>query len=418
MSHTLPRVLKATKKSTLHMEVFSLLQQVGVSPLQVLDSFIEKLQVLLADKKDVTDTPTCEELITVINGIKQLFESLTDKDKTNVATKILQNVCSIYLKSCLNRQPFVNGSDRLQENAASVIGQIFVCVYRYISQEKVEAIFRDIINMILKMLETSNVNDTVIVEETTDSAYLPLQLMAVSFLSILCDDAILLHQIFSAQPDYDQHILQRILSVLKHSSLSLSYRIAGQVLPHIIQRSSLPSIMAERVWDFVCSIWSNLIRVETNSSDMVLTLLCCLHHLFISSSASLFSDSNGGYTVTLFDVRVKPIFWNIVQNALKDSNPLSRKRGMFLLHKALCSVNMSPTDTVSRNGNDSELGPDHIELGPGHSEGYVFWWGGCNHKEHIEVQSIWECVVLLLETLEEKQVSHCVSVIIVTNDSC
>ena len=376
------------------MEITSLFQQFGIAPLEVLDRLIQKSQEILTDEEDVTSRSTCEELMTIVGGIKELFASLTETNQTNKALKILPNVCGRYLKRCLNRDVFINGSDQLQVTTSNAIAELFTFVAPSIAQEKA-TMLQEVIDMVLRMLKASNVIEATEEQVDSDTVYstLPLELMAVSFLSVLCSDTVLLHRLFSTQPDYDRQILQIILSVLKFSSLSLSYRIAGQILPHIIQKSISPSIMAGSVWEFICSVWSNQTTVEINNSDIVLTLLCCLHHLYINSTASLFS-SNDDCTIALVDVRVKCTFWNIIQNALTNQDPLSRKRGMFLLHKALCSVNLLPSD--ARNS----------ELGAGHSEEFVFWWGCDNDKECREVQSIWEGVVLLLETLEEKQVSN------------
>ena len=211
---------------------------------------------------------------------------------------------------------------------------------------------------------------------------------------------------------YDCEVLHILLAALRTSPISLCYQISGNLLTSLVERSSSPPKIAKIIWKFICSVWSNKTTVESNSTDLVLTLLCCLHHLFIRSSPSLYSSYSttvrdySPLSVMLVDVCLNETFWKIVQSGLTDPDSLSRKRGMFLLHKALCSVEIVSTKS-GKTGNSEDRGGR--DVGVGHSEGCVFWWGCANEEEHLKLQSVWEGVVLLLETLEEKQVSYIIT---------
>ena len=81
-------------------------------------------------------------------------------------------------------------------------------------------------------------------------------------------------------------------------------------------------------------------------------------------------------------------FWNTIQSGLTDRDPLSRKRCRYLIERVLSFVKESEYQ--------------------GHfcSEGKVFWWANKEDKQGIkEVEEVWEGLMLLLETLEEKQVT-------------
>ena len=402
------------------MNTALLVQQLeaGVSPLQLLDILIDKSLETLAIQRD--DEQDYEKFIATVDGIGVLFSTLTaDKDKPEhqqqqsaQAARILQNVCGEFLKSLYKQLP-TDYDCRLQQVSATVVAELCVSVSPSLVKEDLE-VLKKIIDISLNLLQAtdhvaSHDDHQQTAGSTTDDHM--FKHISVTFLSVLFNSNSVLPRLFAFSPEYDDKVLQILLSVLRISSVTLCYHITGQLLPCLIQQSALPSAMAESVWEFICSVWLNKTTVETNSLDASLTMLCCLHHFYINASTSLFSpppppppppgnDGDGSlqHCMALIDVRVKKSFWRIVQIALVDTNPLSRKRGAFLLHKVLHSVDMLPAGSGKKGKREGNFGT-------GHSEGCVFWWGCGSDEEHKEMQSVWEGVVLLLETLEEKQAS-------------
>lgn len=170
------------------------------------------------------------------------------------------------------------------------------------------------------------------------------------------------------------------------------FHISSTLLPLFITDGQVERLT--KVWDLIRAIHFSKTTVESNSSELVLTLLCCLHDVFIgrdesspfsrSYPTSLF-DATGGRA--LLDLRKEADFWAIVQDGLTSTDPLSRKRCMYLLHCVLVSVQKSGGDSGGGEGVSSS--------------NWVFWWESGSAKQ---LTAIWDDLVLVLETLEEKQV--------------
>ena len=176
--------------------------------------------------------------------------------------------------------------------------------------------------------------------------------------------------------------------------------ICSTLLPTFISGSGDSKLQRlEKIWDLIKSVHLNKTMVESNKMEVVLTLLCCFHDVFIvhddsspfstSFPADLFETTGG---CALLDLRQEDTFWAIVQEGLASQDPLSRKRCMYLLHCVLVSV--------QKAGGGGEGGEDG--RGKRVSSGnWVFWWEGASAKQ---LMAVWNDLVLVLETLEEKQV--------------
>ena len=188
--------------------------------------------------------------------------------------------------------------------------------------------------------------------------------------------------------EYFQELFEALLNmIVKCDSEGHIFLISSTLLPLFITGGQTSRL--EMIWELVKSVHSNKTTVESNSLDVALTLLSCLHDVFIvhddsspfslSYPANLF-DVTGGHA--LLDLRKEDTFWSIIQDGLTNPDPLSRKRCMYLLHCVLLSVQKSSGEAVS-------------------SASWVFWWDSESAKQLL---AIWNDLVLVLETLEEKQV--------------
>ena len=173
-------------------------------------------------------------------------------------------------------------------------------------------------------------------------------------------------------------LFQCLLSFLQHADKTLCYQLCSSVLPYFIIGTAGGFGRLTSLWNLVMDACQNSINIEMNVLDLALTVLCCFVDQFLGSSCD-------DETSLLLDLKTSSFFWSIIQDGLGHSDPLNRKRSSFLLQRSLKSVFSKRTlcDLTTSN--------------------HVFWW----KKQHeVELKTIWEATVLLLETLEEKQVFY------------
>ena len=89
-----------------------------------------------------------------------------------------------------------------------------------------------------------------------------------------------------------------------------------------------------------------------------------------------------------FDLRREMQFWKFIQQGMTHLDPLSRKRCMYVFKRIL--------DTTSK---------ERIEITVKEQDGIcpLFWW---NNKSSRVLWEKWKSFILLMESLEEKQVSQ------------
>ena len=192
------------------------------------------------------------------------------------------------------------------------------------------------------------------------------------------------------------------LQLLKHSDLQTCYLVAGLLLPLLITPSHPERV--EQIWRFIVQVGNNKLCVNSLNSDLILTVLCCFSNAFIhydklSPFSSFFPDSLAVKNVPLFDVRKEAFFWKVVQDGLMSADQLSRKRCMYLVQSVLASVRAGNKEDgiESGSGKKRDIGGSVVMA----SEGWVFWW---NTDFNEELSAVWSDFVLILDTMEEKQV--------------
>lgn len=177
-----------------------------------------------------------------------------------------------------------------------------------------------------------------------------------------------------------------VLSLLKLADQQTCYLVGSSLLPLLFTAQNAQKL-ASQVWGFIVDVHRQVLCVACLGSDLILAILCCLSDIFLSyNKSSPFSSLchvlPTGTCGPVFDLRKEDQFWEIVQEGLVSHDPFSRKRAMYLIHSVLDSV---------RSGGEEEVS----------SEERVFWWASeCKQ----ELEWVWDDLVLVLETLEEKQV--------------
>ena len=128
----------------------------------------------------------------------------------------------------------------------------------------------------------------------------------------------------------------------------------------------------QAVWNVVKQISRNhAAGSATETYNQTYTILCGLADFFSSpDNHSLFLQAD---------------FWEIIQQGLVLNEPLTRKRSVYLLKRALDLLDKQPCNLLVL----SEKGS------------HIFYWS-CDKKDSL--MTIWHDYVLLMETLDEKQV--------------
>ena len=181
-------------------------------------------------------------------------------------------------------------------------------------------------------------------------------------------------------------LFEEVLSLLKEVELKVCQLLSSMLLPLLI--ASEPSARTARVWKFVQDVHSQSLCVTCLGSDLILTIFCCLSDVFLHNTSSPFTilcqfpARNSSRSEPVFDLREEDEFWEIVQDGLVSDDPLARKQSMYLVRSVLESVERSSVGSVA-------------------SAGRVFWWDKDCEKQ---LRKAWDDLVLVLETMEEKQV--------------
>ena len=183
----------------------------------------------------------------------------------------------------------------------------------------------------------------------------------------------------------------RLLILLQHCDLSSCFLLASSLLPLFVTKTHMERVL--ELWDLVTSIRRGKTTVDCSESDLTLIILCCFHDVFVchnesSPFASPFSPEVLS-SAPILDLRMNSTFWSIVQEGLVSSDPLARKRCMYLLHCVLMSVQDRKLESSSGQSVRSDK--------------WVFWWGEVCAGE---LQKVWGDLILILETMEEKQVLY------------
>ena len=179
----------------------------------------------------------------------------------------------------------------------------------------------------------------------------------------------------------------RVLCLLKQADLQTCYLVSSSLLPLLITVQTSHT-RARQVWGFIADVHLRVICVNSQDFDLILALLCCLSDVFVfPSKCSPFLSlcqptllaACGG---PVLDLRVEVQFWQIVQEGLVSGDTFARKRAMYLLHLVLDSVRDGGVEEVASAEN-------------------LFWWSSEYRQELV---TVWNDLVLVLETMEEKQV--------------
>lgn len=329
----------------------------------------------------------CTE-ITLLRAIAAIFVKLPDSDKETEALKIAQLICFPIIANFVHIQnEIVTNKTTTYETSPSTDSSLHICDYLnvvasllvdtlpFISPKIALNIFEQIFNHI--MIHNDDAADL------TQPSILLVHTLLTS------------GQLHNLDSQVLAYVFERVRSLLVTADIMAVHLLCSLVLPLLLTDVSRVNIM----WSLIESVWAHQQTTEVRQLDMVLTLLCTLVHVFVSPLSPIVPLPPTVKSPPLRDVRGNKLLWEVVQCGISDSDPLSRKRSLFLINRVMLSLEGDDHTKNDGAAGESALEDATVTIS---SEGHVFWWDQ-NHKDTLH--SLWEDVVLLLETLEVKQVS-------------
>ena len=148
-----------------------------------------------------------------------------------------------------------------------------------------------------------------------------------------------------ASPDSLQHIpgctdqlsaiFTLLLSLLGRAPTAACYMLLSSLLPLFITPAHPHHLST--LWEMVQEVWHGKRRVELHPLIFSLALLCCFSDVLIAKDHTSpflerFSPSMAD-CCTLLDVRSESVLWEVLGVGLRSSDPLDRKRSMYLLDR-------------------------------------------------------------------------------------
>ena len=328
-----------------------------------------------------------------------LLKKLGDDDFHDMASRTVQEVCIPYLAVLSSEIP---SSQHNVGATTKAIGSFFAVLLLHgkagkaalVRDETIGKVFVSVVESLLSQRPDS-VGDTRFHGGAHDQASAVADCEYDAHLIVA-----LLHNVFNQAKieDIEENVscctalsvlFEKLLALLQQRDSSVCFLLVSSLLPLFVTRAHVER--AERLWQFVEMVVSGKVAVECNESDLVLAVLCCFSDVFVyhDTSSPFLSPFSAQLLekCPIVDLKNKATFWAVIQSGLTNTDPLSRKRCLYLLHRVLASVKQP-----ALNGAKGALA----------SGGWVFWW---NDGHARELQASWDDLVLLLETLEEKQVN-------------
>ena len=191
---------------------------------------------------------------------------------------------------------------------------------------------------------------------------------------------------YQSSSSHYERILEILCEAMLHVDDKSVGKILGTVIPQILKNSSQMEKCLEKIWGIALELFNQFGQKSYQTRGV--HALSERPILILTGLADWFFPVQG-------DLVSKPItgldsFWTILQSGFYHGNPLTRKRSMYLLKRIL--------DTTEKLGRD--LNTDHMTP--------LFWW---TNEKATEFSALWQHFILLMETLEEKQVNSSVSII-------
>jgi len=300
---------------------------------------------------------TCHEDNGALESCEGSTNSCTGRSTSicDICTNLLDSLCCPVLVHLVASEIFSDGNYRMVETVLSIVVPCFVSSTREAQT---------------KMLH-------VLIDLLSCKAMKSLHLSVVGTLSCLCEC-----------PDdgaFDQTTTGDLLTVIENMCLTSEEPFVGrifvQLVPSILTHDDRREVVTGRLWSTVEKSCS-----DANADDIS---RCCF--LICGLADVLFSARNASvsFTANLFS---SSTLWHCVQKGLQHAVALTRKRAIFILRRALDFAGLISDSAESTAVVDSTDVLNSVHC-------------------LCQLSSVWHEVIILFETLEEKQVNLYLSVI-------
>lgn len=394
-----------------NLPLAAILRDSGVDASSLCRTAVKEVSALLRSPKDEGHFPH-DVVLESMETLFFLLPQVDPKDWTEISEMVIRDLCDPCLMTLTTTTTAASSVIELPAHIISAAGNMISMILknRHSPRSAIVEMFTDLLAQCHHRLCSSS--DPTTPTTATIGHHHEVVLPLLSYV------------LRRALPDEIEHdgdismspLFESLLELLQHADLQTSYLVASSLLPLMITEVHLEQRVSS-IWHFIVQVYHHKLHVHSlSSSDLLLTLLCSFSDVFISFNRS--SPFSGLFPECLSerrgapvcDLRKEGVFWNVVQEGLTSSDPLARKRCMYLLHSVLASVSTRKEGAGKSQAEDevmAKVGGPSCGVGVASSdgavvsEGWMFWW---STESEEKLAQVWSDLVLVLETMEEKQV--------------
>ena len=350
-----------------------------------LNVFVADLEGFINKNVELCQTENCKEIHAGMKLVKQVLIC-------NLKRALSVRKCEGDAEICGKVVPNITLFDeivimKILSLCEKVLSCLDVC-------EKVPAIIKccyEVICVVFSQLSTEKQSNVII--QCLDQLDLHLQQSENIHISIFTT---LLHSLYDILVQHSckcETICARLVDILYKSLTVENDQITVTTVAYVLNLVLKQKLQtAKSIFEIGIDLWTEIKKIHvsycqrhfkdylenTSLTERPFTIL-------VTSTTLFFAQNEFALLSHIFSDKT---FWAILQHGLYHVNPLTRKRSLFLL-KRVVDVMQQDIGTAILTHQLSDKVP-------------VLWWRS-NHE--AEMLKIWNDIFLLLETLEEKQVS-------------
>lgn len=323
-----------------------------------------------------------QELITVLPPTQGNEEKA--KGEQDAVEGVINDICLPFLQSFA---PSCDSRTDLSAAVLNICDMIFVCLKRS-SQEIAVKILELCLQSLTAFYRECSRHSESASDQTLDiMCALELLCTALEIPTLPADNH---------HKDLYDNLFSASLSILPHLEEKTANRLVSFVIIKLIQQQiKNKDIFLQQVWK---SVEADITRsqekqMSSRSLQQHLSMMCSMANFFLPVTDEPVQP----------DIRQYRAFWELVQLGLYNDNPAIRKRSMYLLKRIIDTCEKSDSDLIATDPSSEN------------SSLAYFWW---SKQQQKNLSKIWEDVILLLETLDEKQVILILIIVIFTRIMC
>lgn len=343
--------------------LWELLKGPHVNKEKLMDDIISRILPLIT-----TETLLNPQLVSLVGVLENIIRTCTDENGGQI-NEITENICFPLLHKI---HPTLDSRSQTLVLMSSVGSLQALC-----AQLGPTSIFVSVLDLCLKSLDFHVLDKTATTQskshqEIHDPIDVTCALEVMKNLLKTCMDIELQSRVNNATAKLDR-VFEYILTILRLFDKQQILHITTQSVILFLKSDSQRLLeRLEKCWSTVESIWK-----DDSLSSKSSMLLCSLANYFLPAEGTM---SNG------LDIGTTDLYWSIIQAGMSSEDTLERKRSIYLLKRTVDMCEKGITDVTVRGGADDVP---------------KFHW--TKHNE-AGLTKVWGDLIMLVETLEEKQV--------------